>query len=143
MNMEYKSFFNYLKEGVEKYLIWQPTGIFRAMVDYLDTLTSSNNEVYRGASDKEISILKNTKVFKSNGKGNTRDNAGTYVSADIHLAAAFALRYYRDGHGGSVLVLEKSKLPELVARDPGNFTVDHVPLEAVKRIINLKDFTGR
>jgi hypothetical protein len=138
--MEYRKFFAHLKEGVEKYLIWEPTGIYSRMAEELNKLVSQPGELYRAASDKEVFLIKRDKVFQSAGEGNTRENAGTYVAGDVHLAGAFAIRYYRDGLGGNVLVLDRNKLPEPVPRDPGNFTVDHIPLIAVKRIINLKNF---
>ena len=140
--MEYKSFFKYLKEGVEKYLIWEPTGIYRNIIDNIDRIKPQPNEIYRAASNQEVILLKRDKSFSSMGMGNTRKNAGTYVTSDISLAGAFAVRYFRDGKGGNIIVLDKNKLSELTPRDPGNFTVSLIPLEAVKRIINLKDLVG-
>lgn len=142
--MEYKSFFKYLKEGVEKYLIWEPTGDFRKIVDELDKIPSRPDEVYRGSPDSQVQRLEKTGVLKSSGKDvNTKDASNTFVSDDISLAAAFALRHFRDGHGGHVLIMDRNKLPPLKTRDPGNHTVEYIPKEAVKRIINLQDFTGR
>ncbi len=138
--MEYKHFFSYLTEGVEKYLIWEPTGIYKTISDEINKYSSSPNEMYRAASDKEIQILQKDKVFRSSGKGNTRANAGTYISSDIYLAGAFALRYFRDGNGGSIIILDRHKLPQITPRDPDNFTVEYIPNEAVQNIINLKSF---
>lgn len=139
--MKYRQFFSYLKEGVEKYLIWEPTGDLRTIANRINTLHSNPDELYRGGSDAELSILQKSKVFQSRGLGNTRDNAGTYVSSDIHLAGAFAMRYLRDHKGGNIFVLDKSKLPNPIQRDPGNYSVDHIPLEAVKKIIRLGEIT--
>lgn len=137
--MQYKSFFNYLKEDVEKYLIWKPTGVYRKMVDKLNKLQSLPNELYRGCPDSQITRLKTNRILRSSGRGNTREEAGTYVSADIHLASAFALRYFRERLGGHILILDKEKLPTPVERDPGNYTVEYIPIESVKRIIDLND----
>lgn len=132
-----------LVENVEKYLIWEPTGDFRLVVNELNKLQSQSDEVYRAFTNRDVSDMKRDGVFQSKGKGNTRSNAGTYVASDIHLAGAFALRYLREGYGGYIVVMDKNKMPELISRDPGNFTTEQIPIEAVKRIINLQDFTGR
>lgn len=140
--MEYKSFFKYLKEGVEKYLIWEPTGDLRKIVDGLDKIPLSPDEVYRGSPDSQVQRLEKMGVLKSSGKDvNTKDASNTFVSDDISLAGAFAIRHFRDGHGGHVLIIDKHKLPPLKNRDPGNYTVEYIPKEAVKRIIDLQDFT--
>lgn len=138
--MQYKEYFQYLHENVEDYLVWEPVGDFKKMTNQINLLNSSPSELYRGASDIEVKILQTKGTFQSKGSGNTRKNAGTYVTSDVHLAGAFAIRYFRDGHGGSIIVLEKSKIKGLTPRDPGNFTVDFIALDAVKRIINLKDY---
>lgn len=138
--MLYKDFYKYLRENVENYLIWEPTGGFKKIAEKINLLKSSPNELYRGASDAEVKILKTNKTFQSRGVGNTRKNAGTYVSSDVHLAGAFAMRYFKDGHGGSIIILDKSKMGKLIPRDPGNFTTDFISLDAVKDIINLRDF---
>jgi hypothetical protein len=125
---------------VEQHLIWEPQGELKVIADGLNQRRSRPDEVYRGDTEKSVKILKSTGKFVSTGAGHTRDVVGAYVSADIHLAGAFALRRHRDTGNGAILVLDRRKLPNLQERDPGNFTVDFIPLISVKEVIFLKEF---
>lgn len=63
---------------------------------------------------------------------------GSYLSSDFKLAARFALVNYRDKGEGIVVVIDKSKLPDLKNVDPGNYVTSYIPIEAVTKIIDLK-----
>jgi len=54
------------------------------------------------------------------------------------LAARFALVNYRDKGEGIVVIIDKSKLPDLKNVDTGNYVTSYIPIEAVTKIIDLK-----
>jgi len=133
-----KSFTEYITESkVEDYLIWEPEGELRVIVDKLNKLKSSKSEVYRGLSGSEYNVLTRKGSVKSKGKGNTSDVDGSYVADNVHLAGRFALVAYRDTGEGYLLVLDRKKLPGLEPRDPGNYAVSYIPRDAVKKTIQL------
>jgi len=69
---------------------------------------------------------------------NTRNIVGSYLASDFKLAARFALVNYRDVGEGIVVVIDKSKLPDLKNVDPGNYVTSYIPIESVTKIIDLK-----
>ena len=63
---------------------------------------------------------------------------GSYLASDFKLAARFALVNYRDKGEGIVVIIDKSKLPDLKNVDTGNYVTSYIPIEAVTKIIDLK-----
>jgi len=129
-----------LESKVEDYLIWEPEGALRTITDKLNKLKSNNSEVYRGMSAQEYNVLTRKGTVKSKGKGNTSNIDGSYVADNVHLAGRFALVAYRDTGEGYLLVLDRKKLPNLEPRDPGNYAVSYIPMDAVKKTLQLSKF---
>jgi len=124
--------------SIRDYLVWEPKDKLARIVDALDSLLKSRpDELYRGMSAKEWSRLKSEGRVTSAGKGNTRDVVGSYLASDVSLAGRFAVVNYRDHSNGIILVLDRSKLPDIKMADPGNFITSYIPIEAVKRVIDL------
>ena len=124
--------------SIRNYLVWEPKGKLARIVDTLDSLLKSrSDELYRGMSAKEFESLKSEGRVTSAGKGNTRDVVGSYLASDVSLAGRFAVVNYRDHGNGIILVIDKSKLPDVKMADPGNFITSSIPIEAVKRVIDL------
>jgi hypothetical protein len=126
------------ESSIYDYLVWEPTGRLKYIADTLDTMTSDDSLLYRGMSEKEYNILKKQGKVTSKGRGNTRDIVGSYLASDFKLAARFALVNYRDKGEGIIVIVDKTKLPDLKNVDPGNYVTSYIPIEAVKQIINLK-----
>jgi len=128
------------KTRVEDFLVWEPEGDLRIIVDKLNTLESKPDEFYRGMSIKEYQILIDNGYVVSKGVGMTRKKAtGCYVSSNIHLASRFALMNYKE-HGDAVLlVLDAAKYPDIKLADEGNFIVTKITSESIKRTIQLKE----
>lgn len=126
------------ESSIYDYLVWEPTGRLKYIADTLDTMTSDDSLLYRGMSEKEYNILKKQGKVTSKGRGNTRDIVGSYLASDFKLAARFALVNYRDKGEGIIVVVDKTKLPDLKNVDPGNYVTSYIPIEAVKQIIDLK-----
>lgn len=132
------SFKEFISESkVEDFLIWEPEGEYRTIVDKLNKLKSSSSEVYRGLSKPELDVLYLKGSVKSKGKGNTSNINGSYVADNIHLAARFALVAYRDTGEGYVLVMNRKKMPNLEPRDKGNYATSFIPKDSVKKVIQL------
>jgi len=134
-----KSFKSFISESssIYNFLIWEPEGELKAIADAIDKLKSSKSEVYRGISEGEVKALKKDGYVVSKGEGNTRDIRASYVADNIHLAGRFALVDQRDRGKGFILVLDRKKLPDMIRRDPGNYSVSQIPKSAVKKIIDL------
>lgn len=126
------------ESSIYDYLIWEPTGKLQYIADELDKITTDSSKLYRGMSEKEYNILKTNGKVTSKGRGNTRNISGSYLASDFKLAARFALVNYRDKGEGIIVVVNKSKLPDLKNVDPGNYVTSYIPIEAVTKIINLK-----
>ena len=126
------------ESSIYDYLVWEPTGRLKVIADELDNIPTDSSKLYRGMSEKEYNILNTTDKVTSRGKGNTRNIVGSYLASDFKLAARFALVNYRDKGEGIVVVLDKSKLPDLKNVDPGNYVTSYIPKEAVTKIIDLK-----
>lgn len=126
------------ESSVYDYLVWEPTGRLKVIADELDKIDTDSTKLYRGMSEKEYNILNTTGKVTSKGKGNTRNIVGSYLASDFKLAARFALVNYRDRGEGIIVVLDKSKLPDLKNVDPGNYVTSYIPKEAVTQIIDLK-----
>lgn len=126
------------ESSIYDYLVWEPTGQLKYIADKLDMIPSDDSVLYRGISEKEYNVLKKQGKVTSKGKGNTRDIVGSYLASDFKLAARFALVNYRDKGEGIIVVVDKSKLPDLKNVDPGNYVTSYIPIEAVKQIIDLK-----
>ena len=126
------------ESSIYDYLVWEPTGKLQDIADELDKITTDSTKLYRGMSEKEYNILKNTGKVTSKGKGNTRNIVGSYLASDFKLAARFTLVNYRDKGEGIIVVVDKSKLPDLKNVDPGNYVTSYIPIEAVTKIIDLK-----
>jgi hypothetical protein len=126
------------ESSIYDYLVWEPTGKLQYIADELDKIPIDSSKLYRGMSEKEYNILKSTGRVTSKGKGNTRNIVGSYLASDFKLAARFALVNYRDAGEGIVVVIDKSKLPDLKNVDPGNYVTSYIPIEAVTKIIDLK-----
>lgn len=126
------------ESSIYDYLIWEPTDKLKYIADELDKLNSTQSELYRGMSKKELLYLLKQGKVSSLGKGHTRNIEGSYLASDIKLAARFALVNYRDNKNGILLVLDKSKLPDLKKVDEGNFVTSYIPKEAIKQVIDLE-----
>lgn len=126
------------ESSIYDYLVWEPTGRLKVIADELDKIPTDSSKLYRGMSEKEYNILNTTGKVTSKGKGNTRNIVGSYLASDFKLAARFALVNYRDRGEGIIVVLDKSKLPDLKNVDPGNYVTSYIPKEAVTQIIDLK-----
>ena len=133
---------NFLKNKtkVEDFLIWEPEGDLRIIVDKLNSLESKSDEFYRGMSIKEYKILIDNGYVVSKGTGMTRKNiTGCYVSSNIHLASRFALMSYKK-HGDAVLIiLDATKYPDIKPVDEGNFIVPRIRSDSIKQTIHLKE----
>jgi len=101
------------ESSIYDYLVWEPTGKLQYIADELDKIPTDSTKLYRGMSEKEYNILKSTGKVTSKGRGNTRNIVGSYLASDFKLAARFALVNYRDKGEGIVVVIDKSKLPDL------------------------------
>jgi hypothetical protein len=133
---------NFLKNKtkVEDFLIWEPEGDLRIIVDKLNSLESKSDEFYRGMSIKEYDILINNGYVVSKGTGMTRRNAiGCYVSSNIHLASRFALMSYKELGDAVLIILDATKYPEAKPADEGNFIVAKITSESIKQTIHLKE----
>jgi len=126
------------ESSIYDYLVWEPKGQLKYIADKLDLVPDDDGVLYRGMSEKEYNILKKQGKVTSKGKGNTRDIVGSYLASDFKLAARFALVNYRDKGEGIIVVIDKTKLPDLKNVDPGNYVTSYIPIEAVKQIIDLK-----
>lgn len=126
------------ESSIYDYLVWEPTGKLQYIADELDKIPTDSTKLYRGMSEKEYNILKSTGKVTSKGRGNTRTISGSYLASDFKLAARFALVNYRDKGEGIIVVVDKSKLPDLKNVDPGNYVTSYIPIEAVTKIIDLK-----
>jgi hypothetical protein len=126
------------ESSIYDYLVWEPTGKLQYIADELDKIPTDSTKLYRGMSEKEYNILKTNGKVTSKGRGNTRNISGSYLASDFKLAARFALVNYRDKGGGIIVVVDKSKLPNLKNVDPGNYVTSYIPIEAVTKIIDLK-----
>lgn len=126
------------ESSIYDYLVWEPTGRLQHIADELDKIQTDGTKLYRGMSEKEYNILNTTGKVTSRGKGNTRNIVGSYLASDFKLAARFALVNYRDKGEGIIVVVDKTKLPDLKNVDPGNYVTSYIPKEAVTQIIDLK-----
>jgi len=128
------------ESSIYDYLVWEPHGQLKHIADVLDSININNSKyLYRGMSEKEYNILNTTGKVVSKGRGNTRNIVGSYLSGDFKLAARFALVNYRDKGEGIVVVVDKSKLPDLKNVDVGNYVTSYIPKESVAKVINLKN----
>ena len=133
-----KSYSLLYEASIYDYLIWEPQGKLKVIVDKLDQMNSfGSDDLFRGMSKKELDVLNKYGKVTSKGKGNTRDIYGSYLASDFKLSARFALVNYRDKKEGVIIVVDKNKLPDLKSVDPGNFVTSYIPLEAVKQTIDL------
>lgn len=132
-----QSFKTFIESKVEDWLIWEPEGDMRTIVDKLNKLKTKSSEVYRGISAGEYKELQKIGKVKSKGKGNTSNIDGSYVSDNVHLAGRFALIAYRDLGEGYLLIIDRKKLPSLEPRDKGNFATEYIPKTAIKKVIKL------
>jgi len=123
--------------SIYDYLIWEPQGKMKVIADYVNTLSSSASELYRGVDIKELRSIQRDGKATSFGIGNTRIGSVSYLASDIKLAARFALVNMRDKGNGVILVLNKYKLPDYKQADTGNFRTSFIPIEAVKLVIDL------
>lgn len=126
-----------ISKSIYDYLIWEPEGELRLIADSISKMDNNSAHAYRGMSTAELNSLKTKGKVVSKGIGNTRSIMGSYVSDDIQLAGRFALVNYRENKEGVILVMDKRKLPNLTARDEGNYTVDYIPIESVMQEIHL------
>ena len=132
-----KTFREFRESSIYDFLIWEPTGRLKEIADSIDTLSSKKSELYRGISAKELKSINKDGYAVSKGKGNTRNVVASYLADDIKLAGRFALVDFRDKKNGFILVLDRKKLPELTARDPGNYTTSVINKEAIIKVIDL------
>lgn len=131
---------NIYEKSIRDFLIQDPqTEAEDNIVNYISTLKTKSDEVYRGISPKEYKNLLKEKEIQSLGTGMTRKNIqGSYVSDSIQLAGRFAYRAYKDFGNGFILILKKDKLPELQKADEGNYWTEKITLDSVKDVVDLK-----
>ena len=132
-----------LKESksIYDYLLFPPKGDeHERIVANIAKLQNNPNEAYRGISSAEYKNLIKNGFVVSRGVGNTRKGiSGSYVSDDIQLAGRFAFHEYKQKGRAYILVLDRSKLPELNPADEGNYWTEQIPRDALIRAINLQD----
>jgi len=133
-----KSYSLLYERSIYDYLIWEPQGKLKIIADELDQMNNfGSDDLFRGMSKKELDVLQKHGKVTSKGKGNTRQIYGSYLASDFKLSARFALVNYRDKGEGVIIVVDKNKLPDLKSVDPGNFVTTYIPIESVKKIIDL------
>lgn len=139
--ISFKIFFeNFIKKysRVEDFLIWEPEGPMKKLVDFLNQIPSKEGEMYRGMSLNEYKNLKNHGLVKSREKGVTNKKGGTYLTKNSKLSGRFALVAARDTRAGVFIILDEHKLPNLEQRNEWDWVTEYIPWDAVKSVYILK-----
>ena len=131
------------EDTIYDYLLFPPDGEEQEkIVNFISTLKSSDDEVYRGMSSAEYKTLIKKGSVVSRGAGNTRKGiSGSYVSDSVQLAGRFAFAEYKDKGRAYLVAFDKDKLPELNPADEGNYWTSNLLKDAIKASYYLPDMT--
>ena len=137
--MTFESLHTFISENthkVEDFLIWEPKGELKKMMNMLNAIKAHPNELYRGMSLEEFQNMKNN-FIQSDARDVCSSKGGTYLTHIPAIAGRFVLVNKRDTGNAVLVILDKNKIPDLEQRNDWDWAAPCIPKDAIKRAIKF------